>query len=107
MPSWRALTDIWLPTQVLIQAGTIFDMPVSWAPPTGAVDPQDPDATAIYWSVGPRGMSDAEPWRATFTNSGRWTGVPVKPPVIYWVRSGRESFILSGGGGNLGPHDRV
>jgi hypothetical protein len=107
MPRFQALTDLTLPGGSYIQAGTVFDAPPGWPPPTNAVTPLDPDATQLLWNQGPRGMSDAECWRALFTNSGRWTGLPVPGPSVYWVNVGRESFILTGGGGNLGPHDRV
>ena len=77
MPRWRALTDLTLPDGVYIQAGTSFDAPLEWHPPTNAVQPLDPDATESYWQEGPRGMSDAEPYRARFTNCARWSDVPV------------------------------
>ena len=106
MPRWRALTDLTLPDGVYVQAGTSFDAPLEWHPPTNAVQPLDPDATERYWHEGPRGMSDAEPYRARFTNCARWSDVPVFPPTTYWVPSGK-GFILVGGGENYGVHDPV
>jgi hypothetical protein len=95
MPRWRALTDLTLPSGDYIQAGTSFDAPLEWHPPTNAVQLRDADAMAAYQAEGPRGCDDAEPWRALFTNGNRWTGIPVPGHTIQWVRVGK-GFVLTG-----------
>jgi hypothetical protein len=94
MPRWRALTDLYLVTGY-VQAGTTFEMPLEWHPPTHAVQPLDPDAIERYWQEGPR-LSDVEPWRACYANSARWTGVPVPAPTTYWIKSGSDQYVLHG-----------
>jgi hypothetical protein len=101
MARFQALTDIYLPTGVYIQAGTSFDAPAGWPPPTHAVQPLDPDAMQAYWQVGPR-FSDVEIWRQCFTNGARWSDVPVKPATTWWVKVG-DQYVLHGGGENYGP----
>jgi hypothetical protein len=92
---WRALTDLTLPSGDYIQAGSSFDSPANWRPPTNAVQPMDAGAVAKYWAEGPRGVFDAEPWRAVFTNGARWTGVPVPAATMWWVPV-RGGAILHG-----------
>lgn len=108
MPKWIALTDLTLPGPLerYIQAGETFDAPLDWKPPTNGVQPLDPGAAFAYWQEGPRGMSDAEINRATYTNGQRWTGQVVPPATTRWVRVGKSDangFILSGAGSNYGP----
>jgi hypothetical protein len=104
MARFLALSDLYMPDGSYVQAGTSFIAPIGWPPPTNAVTPLDPDATQQLWNQGPRGCSDAEISRATFTNSGRWTGVPIPGSSVQWVKvSG--GFILSGT--NLGVHPAV
>jgi hypothetical protein len=104
MARFLALSDLYMRDGSYIQAGTSFIAPIGWPPATNAVSPLDPDATQQLWNQGPRGCSDAEPWRALFTNGGRWTGIPVPGPAVQWVRSG-GGFILTGT--NLGVHPIV
>jgi len=118
MATYRALTDLYLASGVYVQAGTTFSdsgpgalIPTNWQPPTNAVDPIDPDAVQRYWQVGPRGMSDAEPYRAVFTNSARWLDVAVPAPATYWIRANPQNaaagFVLNGMGSNYGVHPQV
>src|SRR5262245_40505799 len=101
MPRYRALTDLYMPNGDYIQAGTTFEAPDGWPPPTHAVDPIGADAMERYWQEGPR-LSDVEPWRAVFTNSARWTGVPVPGATTWWIKvSG--GYVLHGAEG-LGVH---
>jgi hypothetical protein len=82
---FRALTDLYLNTGVYVQAGTVFDAPSEYPPPTNAVDPLDAAAVQAYHDVGPRGCSDAEWRRAIFTNGQRWSDIPVPPPATQWL----------------------
>jgi len=103
---FRALTDLYLSTGVYVMAGTVFDAPSNFIPPVNACDPLDPDAIQLYWQTGPRGCCDAEWRRALFTNTQRWSDVPVAPPSTQWVPVNPQNpglgFILSGAGNNLG-----
>jgi hypothetical protein len=94
MPRYRALTDLTLPSGVYIQAGTEFEVGADYPPPTHACDPLDPEALQLYWNQGPR-LSDVEPWRAVFTNSARWTGLPVPPATVWWIKEG-SGYVLKG-----------
>jgi hypothetical protein len=115
MASYRCLTDLFLPAPECryASAGDILSdhpgpgeipIPVGWSPPTHACDPLDPDALERYWEVGPR-FSDVEIWRATFTNSGRWSNQPVSKPSTWWervnVKNPGEGYQLNNS--NLGP----
>jgi len=118
MAKYRALVDLYLPSGVYVQAGSIItdaglspDVPPTWQPPT-AVDPIDADAITKFWTAGPAGQSNAEPNRSLgpWFLGGRWTGVPVAAPVIYWVAvlgSTTHQFILTGAGAALGPTNIV
>jgi len=114
MAIYLALTDLYLPGDRFIQAGTTFSdtgpgalVPSSWPPPTNGVSPQDPDATSKYWAVGPRGMLDAEPNKATYTNCQRWSNLFVPAATTRWIPVNPTKpwlgFQLSGAGNNLGP----
>jgi hypothetical protein len=94
MARYRALTDLYMPDGQYISAGESFDAPASWPPPTHAVQPLDSAAMTAYWNVGPR-LSDVEPWRVVFTNSARWTGQPVPPPTVWWIKVG-NGYVLKG-----------
>jgi hypothetical protein len=94
MARYRALTDLYMPSGDYVQAGESFDAPASWPPPTHGVQPLDSDAMTAYWNVGPR-LSDVEPWRAVFTNSARWTGLPVAPATTWWIKVG-SGYVLKG-----------
>jgi hypothetical protein len=104
---FRALTDLYLNDGSYIQAGQTFTAPANYPPPTNAVQPLDPDATQALWNVGPKGMLDAQPYQAQFTNGARWSDIPVPPATIYWVpvnvKNPGLGFVLTGGGSNLGP----
>jgi hypothetical protein len=113
---FRALTDLFLPApdcryvqagQIISDEGVGIPIPSSWQPPTNGVTPLTPDATERYWEVGPRGMMDAQPYQVQFTNGSRWSDIPVSPATIYWVpvnpKNPALGFVLTGGGGNLGP----
>jgi hypothetical protein len=116
MARYRAITDLFLPApdcryaqagDILSDEGVGVPVPHGWPPPTHAVDPLTSDAISNYWQVGPKGQSDASVWQATFTNSARWSGVPVFAPAVYWVRAKtftEQGFILTGGGAALGVH---
>jgi hypothetical protein len=103
---FRALTDLYMPDGRYIQAGSVFDAPAGWPPPTHAVMPLDPDATQAYWAQGPR-FNYVEAWRQTFTNSARWSDVPVPPPTTWWTpvdpKNPSKGYVLSGAGSNYGP----
>jgi hypothetical protein len=121
MARYKCLTDLFLPAPDCryAQAGDILSdsgdagaipIPVGWSPPTHAVDPLTSDAISNYWQVGPKGQTDASVWQATFTNSARWSGVPVFPPSVYWVRARtfpEQGFVLTGVGASLGVHPPV
>lgn len=101
--TYRALTDIFLPNDTYIEAGTTFTGPPGWIPSVG-VDPIDTNAIQAYWNLGPVMMTNAEigmclfPW-------GSWirrTGEPVFPPIVYW-KPAPVGFILTGAGAGLGP----
>jgi hypothetical protein len=94
MARYRALTDLYMPSGDYIQAGTTFDGPEGWPPPCHGVQPLDSEATTAYYNVGPM-LSDVEPWRAIYTNSARWTGVPVSPPTTYWIKV-PKGYVLKG-----------
>lgn len=94
MPKYRALTDLCLWDGRIVQAGESFEAPESYPPPTHAVQPLDGEAMDRYWQEGPR-LSDVEIWRAVFTNSARWTGLPVPPPTTWWVKV-KEGYVLKG-----------
>src|SRR5262245_16315317 len=94
MARYRALTDLFGPAPECryAQAGDILSdqpaageipIPVGWRPPTHACDPLA-EAVEAYWLEGPR-FSEVEVWRATFTNSARWSDKPVSAPGTYWV----------------------
>jgi hypothetical protein len=100
MARYRALTDLYMPSGVYVQAGTEFDAPLEWPPPTHAVQPLDPDAIERYWQEGPR-LSDVEIWRQCFTNCARWSDVPVRPATTWWVKV-PKGYVLHGGGENRG-----
>ncbi len=106
-----ALTDLYLADGRYISAGETFDVPSDFKPPTNAVSPISPDAIEALWLEGPRGCSDAEPNRAVFTNSARWSDKPVKPPSVRWVPANpqkpSDGFVLQGGGENYGVHPQV
>ena len=118
MARYRCLTDLFLPApdcryamagDILSDSGDAgaIPIPAGWSPPTHAVDPQTSDAVQKYWQTGPKGLTDASVWQATFTNSARWSGVPVFAPAVYWVRAGitnDKGFILTGAGAALGVH---
>jgi len=107
MATYRALTDLYLPSGVYVQAGSTFDISTTWVPATNAVDPVSPDAVERYWQAGPAGCADAEWRRALFTNCARWSDVPVAAPSTQWLPVDPTKpwlgFVLSGGGGNYGP----
>jgi hypothetical protein len=96
MARYQACTDLYLPTGDYIQAGMSFVAPVGWRPPTNAVNPLDAEAQDLYWNEGPRGYSDAEPYRALFTNGARWSDVFVAPLTAQWVKLPDGSFTLYG-----------
>jgi hypothetical protein len=98
---FRALTDLTLPSGAYVEAGSEYETDANYKPPTHACQPLDPDAIAAYWAEGAR-FSEAEPWRACYTNCNRFVGLPVAPPTTWWVKSG-DQYILHGAGGNLGP----
>jgi hypothetical protein len=108
---FRALTDLYLNTGVYVQAGQVFTAPAGYPPPTNGVDPLDPDAIQAYFNVGPRGMRDAEPYRAQFTNSARWSDLPVPPASTQWKPVDPKKpwlgYTLSGLGGNLGTYPAI
>lgn len=95
---FQALTDLTLPTGDYVQAGTTFNGPAGYKPPTNAVNPLDSEAVEAYRAEGPRGCDDAEKWRALFTNTNRWVGLSVPGPALQWVRSGK-TWVLTGTGG--------
>jgi hypothetical protein len=97
---FQALTDLYMADGSYVQVGSVFDAPPGWKPVTHGCNPLDQDAVSAYWQQGPC-FSAVEPFRACFTNSGRWTGVPVPGPSTFWIRSG-NGYILSGAGSNLG-----
>jgi hypothetical protein len=94
MARYRALTDLTLPSGDYVQAGTEFDAGADYPPPTHACQPLDAEAGELYWQVGPR-LSDVEPWRQCYTNSARWTGQPVPPPTVWWVKVDK-GYVLKG-----------
>ena len=99
MPKYRALTDLTLPNGLYIDAGSEFEIDASWPPAVHACQPLDPDAVEAYYNVGPM-LSSVEPWRQCYSNSARWTGVPVPPPTTYWVLVGNQYYLH---GSNYGP----
>ena len=106
MPFFICLCD----SSYQLNGALLGELPVGWSPPTHAVDCLTPDAVQAYWNVGPKGQSDASVWQATFTNSARWSGVPVFAPAVYWVRARTETekgFVLTGAGAGLGVHPPV
>src|SRR5262245_59545427 len=118
MAQWRALVDLYLPGDRYVQAGSTFSdsgvgalVPSNWPPPTGAVQPLDPDATQKLWAQGPRGQSDAEISRQSFMNGRRWSDVFVPAATTYWVRANPKNaaagFVLKGGGENYGVFPQV
>jgi hypothetical protein len=115
---FRALTDLYLNDGRYISAGQVFDAPVNldqtgwqyvinFTPPVNAVDPVSPDAVQAYHDAGCAGCADAEWRRALFTNTQRWSDIPVTAPSTQWVPVNPKKpglgFILSGAGSNLGP----
>jgi|SRR5262249_3364841 len=106
--TYRALTDLYLNDGTHIQAGTTFVPPAGWVPATNAVDPLTPDAVQAYWNAGPNGCRDAEWRRALFTNTNRWSDVPVAPPSTQWQPSDPTKpwlgYTLNGLGSNAGVH---
>jgi hypothetical protein len=119
MAQYRCLTDIFTPApdcryaqagQILADDGSAgaIPIPVGWSPPTSAVDPLSPDAVQAYWNVGPKGMSDAQPYQAQFTNGSRWSDIFVAPASTFWIPANVKQpwlgFKLSGLGGNYGVH---
>ena len=108
---FRALTDLLLSDGRYIQAGQTFEAPPNYLPPTNAVEPLDPDAVQAYFNVGPRGCLDAERHRAVFTNSARWSDIPVPKPSTQWqpvdVKKPWLGFSLSGAENNLGTYPAI
>lgn len=96
---FRALTDLTLPSGDYISAGSEYTTDADYLPPCHACQPLDADGLTAYYNVGPM-LSDVEPWRAIYTNSARWTGLPVPPPTTYWIKSGSQYFLH---GTNYGP----
>ena len=111
MATYRALVDLYLPSGAYVQAGSTItdaglspDVSAAWPPPI-AVDPLDGDAISKFWAVGPRGQADAEPSRllGPWWTGGRWTGVPISPPLVYWKPHSEGRWVLTGAGAALGP----
>ena len=100
MARYQACSDLYMPDGTYIQAGTTFDGPEGWKPPCHAVNFLDGDGAQALWNVGPM-FSEVEPFRALYTNGGRWTGVPVPGMTAQWVRV-PEGYVLKGAEG-LGP----
>jgi hypothetical protein len=101
MAQYQALTDLYMADGTYITAGTVFDGPPNWKPPTHAVNCLDAEAVQVYHDQGPR-FSDAEPWRQVYSNSNRWVGQPVPAATIWWVKVA-DQYVLHGMGSNLGP----
>lgn len=93
---FQALTDLYLWDGRIIQAGSEFDAPPGWKPPTNAVNAMDGDAQEAYQNEGPRGCDDAEPFRALFTNGQRWSDVRV-PALKSWWTKVNGAWVLHNG----------
>jgi len=111
MATYRALTDLFLPGSVMVDAGTIINdgpgglLPAGWIPPVSAVEPLDSAAIQAYWNVGPVGLNGADPniSLSPWWMGRRWSNILVQAPKCRWVRQSDGSFVLQGGGESLGP----
>jgi hypothetical protein len=114
MATYRVMSPIFVNGR-LIEAGQVVSdtglgalLPANFVP-SGACDPMDADAIQKFWNVGPREMdwANASVTQGTWgTQGGRWTGVTIAPPTIYWTPfrnpNPNNEFILTGVGAVLG-----
>src|SRR6266487_2462774 len=91
MATYRLLADHYVHPYYLSAGLIVSDspggqLPPNWLPTTG-VDPLDADAIQKFWNA--RTNVSGHPFLAEGiwgTQNGRWTGVPIAPAAIRWVR---------------------
>jgi hypothetical protein len=109
---FRALIPFYLNGRYFEQGSIIDaangDIPPSWTPVIGGVDPLDADGVAAYWAVGPgaTGAIDGELFRSVLP-WGKYSTNYCANPATHWQPTGNPGqFILTGLGAALGPRGR-